>query len=545
MRSARVWGTLACRPCRQSLIIKLKDDRICRYASSIPQTTSRSQISNDVVDVQAHRPPRSRPLIRREANTQIRPTRRLSKINDDEAIVSDSLAQTLQAHRVLNAAGPVIRRVNRAPNWPTERRNQTKKERGASLDLELTRSPEKGRDERDYEGKARQLSMDWEIIGEIPLVLRLPWMTALDHAGPSSELAQDRLSAEIQIAGSFLTPSKREAEVASKTHKEIELHLQKTFPDLNLDIIGSRASGLAMPLSDLDLNVKHPNPKILLNIFKSMKYGGREDQIVETSYAAFAARIPIIVGVHIKTGLEIQIQQTEGAYGSLETVKGLQAEHPNIRPLFKVLKHMTKLYGLSYGLGRITSYPLLNMIAIVLKRNPQENSPRHLGLNLLKFLDFWTEGIDLYNTGITHLPSPYVPGKYGPFDTAEGYFADEEIALDTISRIVHDPVGAKPAFFNVKRDLHEIHKGRDDYRMVLYDPANPYNDLGSTVHQIKHLQATFIHIRQKLKHDMTRWDQIILSEGHMKTPSLSLLRSLLEGDYTLYNLDRKRLIHTT
>lgn len=560
MQAAKRWDVLACRPCRPLL----RPQRVrksyglevtCRYATYTPIG---SQRSNETIDAQSLEGTRIRPLKLNRIQAKTRPTKRLSPINDDEAIVSDSLAATLQAHRDQNASGVSIRRVNRAPNPGPDLVKKTKKvkRKGSYVGLELTRDTDvrwSDKDLKDYEGEARLLDMEWEIIGEVPRHIRLPWISALEIAGPSSERAQDRLSAEIQAAGAFLTPRKEEAEAAAKAQKELESHLQRTYPQLNLDLLGSRASGLAMPTSDLDLNIVLPsNPdsdpymakkdEILQEVYKILKWGDDAGSVVEISYAALMARVPIFAGIHVKTGLEIQLQCADGAYGSLETVKGLLAEHPNLRPLFKVLRHMIKLRGLGTGKGKMTSYPLLNMIAVVLKQNPQECAPRHLGLNLLKFLDFWTEGIDLYSTGVTHLPSPYVPGPYGPFHTTEHYFAREETAIDTISRVLHDPVGAKPALFDAKRDLFEIHQGKTDYRMILHDPANPRNDLGSGITQIKHVQATLIHLKQKLKQDMAEWDQVVRAQGQMKVPSLSLLRSLLEADYTLYNLERKRLV---
>lgn len=552
MKVVRVWTTLARRPSRQSIhpryqSVFSKSDRYRRHASSVIYPTANSQVADDEVDTPmestSYQPFR---VLRIEGGK--RPARRLSKLVDEDVIVSSSLSETLQAHKNANASGPVIRRVNRSSS-PIRTNSKLKStvRSSSSIGLELNRNTNhagSARGLRDYEGRVCPLDMAWEIIGQVPRSLRLPWMRTLDLDGSFQEIAQDRLSAEIQAADAFFTPGKEEVQSAFDAWKELESYLQGYRPDLKLDLIGSRVSGLAMPLSDLDFNIKitSGHDKILESIWSKMKYEKEPRKVVETSYSALFARVPILVGIHMKTGLEIQVQHADTGYGSLETVKGLLAEHPNLRPLFKVLRQMTKIRGLNLGGGRITSYPLLNMIAVVLKLNPQECAPRHLGLNLLKFLDFWTDGIDLYNTGITHIPSPYVQSQLGPFDTTQEYFADEKTALDTISMVVHDPVGARPAFFNKRSDLHELHKGHDDYMLVLHDPANPYNDLGGNLFKIKHLQATLIDIKQRLKQDMAQWDRISRSGGQHKAPSASLLKHFLEGDYTLYNLERKRLV---
>lgn len=471
---------------------------------------------------------------------------------DQQIIIPDSLAETLRAHRKANQESVLIRKRNtiggnHVPVSPRQVKNE-------ALHLGLDRDEKQDCGKRpEYEGKSRGLSLDWDIIGDVARYLGEPWMKSLDDQGISRESAVERLSKEIRAADAFFTPTAREVAAAKRAVKDIESFVTTGDESIaRLDLIGSRASGLAMPLSDLDLNLlpydtlersnENASSEALRALHKRMRFGKPKNQHpdIQTMYFAAKARVPIIVGLHGPTGLEFQIQSASTGYGSLETIRCMAAEYPTLTALFKVVKQMLKMRSLADGShGGLTSYPLLIMIAVSLKQNAAQTDPYDVGSHLLHFLELYSK-LDFYSTGITHAPSRHL--RTSTTDaTAASFFADEQTALSTIGLVTQDPVGAVPMLFDSGHKLRLIHGRQDNFMMTLHDPANPYNDLGRSAYLIKHIQATFLNVYSELKECMSSWDRQIRAEGQAPAKPPSLLRPLIQGDYSMYNLERKRL----
>lgn len=557
MQFARRWSVSATGSSRYWTVIRRQTDATPRYASSIPKNIK--QFKGQTYSKREEAPRwnantgqqrRQRNSARGDEDVQSYVNREPQSIHNDREIIDPlSLEKTLRAHQQANQESIIIRHARTNP-FPNKKAHGPKSKTsvptvGAHLDLEREDVQEGRGQWEDYTGSPRALSLDWEIVGSISRSLRVPWMKVLDERDGSQNLAATRLSEEMRAADVFFSPSQAEWEATNSAVKQLEsfvLQVDRSY--VKLDIIGSRASGLATPLSDLDLNlVVSENPEASLrnphfgklgSLFKVMKWGAGKKGQFNTAYFASRARVPIIVGTHI-SGLEFQIQSASSCYGSLEVVKHLCAEYPTVRALFKIIKQALKMRGLSDGhQGGLTSYPLINMIAVSLKRNAKSTDPFDYGLHLLQFLEYWST-IDLYKTGITHVPNSYFN------HTGKDPFGDRDTAAKSIDLITQDPVGARPIEFDVRKDLAEIHEGQDNFMMTLHDPANPHNDLGRSAFAIKHIQSTFMDILSKLKKDMSAWDSRIRAESDAGKRPPSLLRSLIEGDYSLYNMERKRI----
>ncbi|KAK5092242.1 hypothetical protein LTR70_001950 [Exophiala xenobiotica] len=519
-----------------------RPNNLSRWASSVPKPVRGR--SNHVRSVQ------SRELIKRIRPQSLQHDQGLHE--DQQIIIPDSLAETLRAHRKANKEAVLIRKRNtvggnHVPVPPRQIENE-------ALHLDLDRDEKQDYGKRpEYEGKSRGLSLDWDIIGDVARYLGDPWMRSLDDQGISRESAVERLSKEIRAADAFFTPTAKEVAAAKRAVKDIESFVTTGDEGIGLDLIGSRASGLAMPLSDLDLNLLlHERPErsnenasleALRALHKRMRFGKLKNQhpAIQTIYFAAKARVPIIVGLHGPTGLEFQIQSASTGYGSLETARCMAAEYPTLTALFKVIKQMLKMRSLADGSqGGLTSYPLLIMIAVSLKQNAAQTDPYDVGSHLLHFLELYSK-LDFYSTGITHAPSRHL-GTSPKDATAASFFADEQTALSTIALVTQDPVGAVPMLFDPRHKLRLIHGRQDNFMMTLHDPANPYNDLGRSAYLIKHIQATFLNVYSELKECMSSWDRQIRAEGQAPAKPPSLLRPLVHGDYSMYNLERKRLI---
>jgi len=514
-------------------------ENLSRWASSVPRPLrSRANVKSvrDSPGIKRIRPE----SLQRDQNSH----------QDQQIIIPDSLEETLRAHRKANKESILIRRRNTfgGNHIPASSRRVENE----ALHLDLDRDEKQAGGKRpDYQGEVRGLSLDWDIIGSIARSLSQPWMRSLDEQGISRESALERLSKEIRYADAFFTPTAKEVAAAKRAVIDIESFVTAGYSAIaKLDLIGSRASGLAMPLSDLDLNLllydtradENASLEALNELAKRMRFGKQKNNYpsIQTLYFAAKARVPIIVGLHAPTGLEFQIQSASTGYGSLETVRCMAAEYPTLTALFKVIKQMLKMRSLADGSrGGLTSYPLLIMIAVSIKLNAAHTDPYDFGSQLLHFLELYSK-LDFYSTGITHAPSRHLSAS-PPDGTAASLFADDQTALHSINLVTQDPVGAVPVMFDPRQKLRLIHGRQDNFMMTLHDPANPYNDLGRSAYLIKHIQATFMSVYSELKECMSSWDREIRAEGQASAKPPSLLKPLIQGDYSMYNLERTRL----
>ncbi|KAK5086839.1 hypothetical protein LTS08_008245 [Lithohypha guttulata] len=487
----------------------------------------------------------------RKVGTRNQPEAGWIRLDDRQVIHTHSLSDTLQAHREANAESIPIQRVRTAGEGPvrTERHYKTK-----HLDLNRDAfSVEVTRTREDYKGHAQGLAFDWVIVGDVHRYLRLPWMKELDAAGPSRLRAGDRLTDEIRAADAFFTPTAREDAAVAAIIEELETWMQKCHRNfLRFDVIGSRATGLASPLSDIDVNLmmngqdgetfKTVNSRIMHQLSRGMGRRSLKDTPFMTTFFASRATVPIIAGIHGPSGLEFQIQSASSGYRSLQVTQQIASDYLSVKPLFRILKQMLKMRGLTRGSkGGLTSYPLFIMIAVCLKRNALDSDPHNLGHNLIKFLEFWSN-MDFYKTGVTHVPGAHLTGSLADDERLLKYFENEEITNNTISAVAQDPTDAQPVLFDVRKKLGHLHKSRSgDFMMVLHDPADLRNDLGRSASTIKHIQATLMEIHASLKKDMAEWNDTIRRTGLSAKEPPSLLRSLIEGDYSMYNLERKRV----
>lgn len=366
-------------------------------------------------------------------------------------------------------------------------------------------------------------------------------MDAMNHI---KQRATERLTAEIRAADTFLTPSASELTAAREVQGELAKWTKETFkPFVKYELMGSRVTGMASSISDIDVKVhftssyeeKKDKVEILGALYRQMKQSAREDVPFITNCYLSQTRVPIIELTHGPTGLTIQIQSASNEPGNEDVIRGLAADHLSLRPLFRILKQTLKMRGCASGQhGGLTSYPLLIMIAVSLKLHVLEVNQTDLGQSLLDFLKFWAQ-IDFYKTAIVHVPCDPLGYLAPPVDLKEE-FGSAEATERMVAAIVDDPVGARPVLFEKNKSLGKYHESSNDFMMVLYDPADPYNDLGRSAHLIKHIQATLMKIRQDVEKDMEKYD------ANSSTASrVSFLRHLIEGDYSLYNIERKRV----
>ncbi|KIW88957.1 uncharacterized protein Z519_10441 [Cladophialophora bantiana CBS 173.52] len=475
-----------------------------------------------------------------------------------------SLHNTLRAHREANRASVVRKTYNDRPSvrlsdpdvgLPSLEVKTLTPRKVASRFKRVELAPFKA-----FKGTSRNLDLLWRIDDtekNPPLHFRLPWLRHLhDPESSSCTSAVERLADEIRAFEKYTSPSEEEQRAADDAFHDLTECIKEIADDLHVDMIGSRATSLADPLSDLDINISSSRRSgsltksaqvssvaVLNKLCKTFRWPPKTANLfhfrpIEVQLYLKQARVPILLCQHKASGLPIQIQSTPRTYDSREYVKASLKEYPALRGLFKVLKQLLQMRGLSVGSsGGITSYPLFQMIVAALKFSEGKFHPADVGNQFLFFLDFYSD-IDFSTHGISTQPlEVFSKNLVRPRDHHEG--PKKAVARTRICGEEHS--GSRQLTF----DEHGRRRSREgmEYLMTLQDPVNPKNDLGKSGFRINDVQETFIAIRAALKVAMEQWDNKSQMWQHSdrRTRVRSLLEPCVGGDYRIYEHERDDL----
>lgn len=513
-----------------------------------------------------------------------------SRVNLDSTINPESLEDTLEAHRAANRASLIHRyKTDKHAENSGFRRLQLDavKRDGAKRRFKIrTGKHEKNGEEIYYEGICPPPKREWLVLPSdkrrVRYLTQVPWVPRLGTSSMSSLYVYDRLNAEILAFEKYMESTAGEKAAVNKALIDAREVIKSIDPTVRVSVIGSRSTGLAMPLSDLDLNIEDPKlggesgqrgptpghpearkqaGKLLASISKKLaKKGGPNPVFHEVFF--IDAKVPIVQAKHVSTGLEIQIQSTTDAPVSLEMVKVYMNEFPTLRPLFLLMRQMLKMRGLGepreHGVG---SYPLIMMIVAALKFSGSRFDRKDAGRQLLYFLDFYSR-MDFSTTGIAVDPPELfskIPWKMtyqssSAPSTAEflGWTvqhqsdaAESKLAQPTELMLSDQPEVSEPEFESMdpaagRKKISRISKSRP-YLMCLQDPANPFNDLGVRAVAIKHVQATFKALGNQLKDAIDKYASGKDGSIARGTRSLSLLDMFVGGNYDVFKQKRRRL----
>jgi hypothetical protein len=372
-------------------------------------------------------------------------------------------------------------------------------------------------------GRAPQLLPGWRHEGPLHIHRRAPWLRSLvETDGARKKVSHERLLDEIQAFEDFITPSAAEESAAEQAFADFQRMLQPLRPELDAELIGSRASGLASALSDIDINMRVRGQdrfdtygdreealKLLRIVWKNV-HNQVYRQTFSPLYYVAKTKVPIFKLFHTNTGLRMDVQCSNGAFNSLVYIKSYQREFPTVKRVFLVLRTALQLRGLENGnTGGLTSYPLLNMVVAACKscelKYGQVDPARHL----LEFLDMFSE-IDFFSQGLS----------IEPFEVFS--LVDRGDVLERF--------GLGPANQSVKNG-----------QMMFPDPADPVNNLGRVTRRIRDVQETIIKWKKSLRNQMAVWDEDAnggVSSGQGPFEETSLLVSLLEADWRQFVMQR-------
>ncbi len=427
----------------------------------------------------------------------------------------------------------------------------------------------------DYMPFSLRPKNEWTVPeGTIRNNVQRPWLAHLDESVNSSQDVYHCLTEEILAFENYMESTAMEKTAMEKALSDFRSIIALTDPAMKVSVIGSRATGLAMPLSDIDINIE-PTPFLhqrsgqrrpwpanypmgrgqAINLLRTVnrkirKKAGKHPMFAKSTL--IEAKVPIINALHTATGLEIQLQCTTDSPTTMELVKAYITEFPTLRPLFLVLRQVLKMRGLGEAGGNgIGSYALIMMIVATLKFSSARFNRRDAGKQLLYFLDFYSK-IEFKSIGISVDPPELFPkstqaseNSPEPFRAGDrGMLRPDEIpttqargrGMSTFDEIPTTEANNAAAAVSLgRKPICTRHPSRP-YLMCLQDPANPYNDLGKLAFAIKHVQATFTTLSLKMRTSMN------FCETRQKHDArFSLLDPCLMGDYRLFERKRNAL----
>jgi non-canonical poly(A) RNA polymerase PAPD5/7 len=370
----------------------------------------------------------------------------------------------------------------------------------------------------------------------------MPWLSHIDTDPANAPLsAIERLGVEIQAFERYCTPSVEEQEAVDNVLDELKRVVRKHDGTLVVDVIGSRATGLAEPLSDLDINIfSSENPdvadtessrKVLNRLYKRLR---SERRLFRDLTYIKQAKVPIVLGQHKLTGIPVQFQSTPRSQPTREYVQSAMIKHPTLKPLFKIFKQALQMRGLTVGSsGGISSYPLLNMIVASLQFSASKSPHANVGNDFMAFLSFYSH-FDFGKHGISSNPLELF--KKGAASHWEADTDQEATQQLTTKMGTYDNSKSHKTSHTVPR------KRLKGYRMTLQDPTDPLNDLGKSCTQIQDIQETFMAIRTAIRASMALWDR----KSRVANPSgwntrFAILKPCLIGDYRTYEHERADL----
>jgi non-canonical poly(A) RNA polymerase PAPD5/7 len=429
----------------------------------------------------------------------------------DDNVHVDSLRKTLDAHDNANRAS-LIREVRGFDTWreattvrPSFLESPEKSQSPASSQNKLgpgyrhvwfkaARKSSKlglirklGFHERP--GVAAQLYAEWKLQnGESQL--QYPWMDFVHQAEGDGNA---RLNTEILAFCDFMSPTQQELESATNAKKTLKRRIKNILPYFTTELVGSSATGLAHPLSDIDLHISlSPDAPSGLDysyplnrIYDGLK-GSDNDGF--SAFELLKARVSVLRFKHRPSGLRFEIQTGNDCVVSKQYVRDYITEFPNLRPLYALIKWALEMRGMIkvFG-GGPGSYGLLMMIVASLKHGHASSSADDLSRQLFYFLDMFAN-LDFHKTCISVDPPEFFP-KHKPNAKQK---ADGKKIDDWVER---------GQFLISKTSTKE------PYLMCLQDPADPWNDLGRRSYSIQSVQKVFGEILRNLKREMELWDQ--------------------------------------
>ena len=206
----------------------------------------------------------------------------------------------------------------------------------------------------------------------------------------------------------WLSPSTWETQARCGVRQEILTLLKNVDPNASVDIFGSLMYGVALPLSDIDLNITTACEKL--------QTPGKLSQLLRISNlyhnirVLHKAKIPVVkcVHAHSRIKLDFTINTCSGRITGLCAQK-LFNTFPAARPLVILIKLILHQRGLDDpSSGGLSSYGLCLMIFSFLQHRSESKPVKGYGQLLVEFFYHYGYDFDHFSQGVDVLQTRYV-----------------------------------------------------------------------------------------------------------------------------------------
>ncbi|KAI5290332.1 hypothetical protein KEM52_000502 [Ascosphaera acerosa] len=320
----------------------------------------------------------------------------------------------------------------------------------------------------------------------------------------STVIPVNRLHNEILQFYNWVKPRHFEDIIRQDLISRLRALFQKRHYGCDLFAFGSFASGLYLPIADMDLVLQSrtfmrqgrkqlcQRPK---EIWSFARFLRDVDVAVPGSVEPIPhARVPIIKFVDKLTGLKVDLS-FDNATGTIanRTFNAWKEQYPVMPVIVSMIKQFLLLRGLNeVPNGGIGGFSIICLVTSFLQHLPFREEPLNLGSVLLDFFDFYGNRFDFAVVGIQFDPAGYLNKRLLGFTNPT--------------------------------------------RLTILDPNNPDNDVSRGTTEIKRIFRSFSDAHLALR------DGLADVAMHPSRTPKSLLRHIIAADYSSYERQRDHLL---
>lgn len=318
----------------------------------------------------------------------------------------------------------------------------------------------------------------------------IPWAASSKYKAAAKN-PRRVLDLELRLFAKYMELSTMERVARQAVTEDIMAFIQENLDRTGTEAFGSEKTGLATPLSDIDIRIwnTHRPDKGGYRLRKRMQVLCTALSKSEKFGLAFLrdGRYPIINCQHMASGISIQIVASQGAEPQQAAVTKYLELYPALRELYPTIRAFFEMRGFndvfSGGIGSYGQFVM--MLPTVTRDTPDRNDRASLADLFLRFLNFY-DNLDSETTGI----APFPRTKFRKHDRTPDLETFAQVALRR-----GDPVRAG-RWAICARKKYEPHL------LCIQDPATPDNDLGKRSSSAKHLLHTLRSLRRHLRTDL-------------------------------------------
>ena len=269
--------------------------------------------------------------------------------------------------------------------------------------------------------------------------------------------------------------------------------LQTYALDANLRPFGSIVTGLATPISDMDVALEIDQSlagtlnSLQLRVSRVEKLRLLQNYIykhppLKDPHIVKSTRVPVLRFMHGPSNLQLQVVPSLDGIDKVDLIRGWLEEFPYMRPIYFIVKTTLAVRGLSEPKeGGLGSYTLLCMILGFFRMagNSRRDS---LSATLCDFLEFYGH----FNTRY-YCISVRPPRMFKKRTRYE---------MKQVDRV--EDAGGEDEVVRWHRKMSIVHETKP-WLLCIQDPSDWSNDLGKVTERIMDIRMTFRVLAQRLR----------------------------------------------